>query len=95
MDHIDIVFDGSPSHIAPRFVEVENQDGESIRFGEWVHRDDGYWVLRIPNYRDLVERAREFVENHNKTHVDGCWQSDGMCARCDRARQWREDVEEE
>lgn len=45
---IDIVFDGPPSHDAPRFVEVE-RDGKSIRFGEWVHRDDGYWALRIPD----------------------------------------------
>ncbi len=46
--YIDIVFDGPPNHPAPRFVEVE-RDGHSIKFGEWVHRDDGYWVLRIPD----------------------------------------------
>lgn len=43
-----IVFDGPPSHESGRFVEVENAKGESINFGEWVHRDDGYWALRIP-----------------------------------------------
>jgi len=46
--HIDIVFDGPPSHESGRFVEVENEKRESINFGEWVERDDGYWVLRIP-----------------------------------------------
>lgn len=45
--HIDIVFDGPPGPEAGRFVEVENADRRSINFGEWVHRDDGYWVLRI------------------------------------------------
>lgn len=48
MNTIDIVFDGPPSHDAPRFVEVE-RDGKSISIGEWLQRDDGYWVLRIPD----------------------------------------------
>jgi hypothetical protein len=47
MSHIDIVFDGPPSHESGRFVEVEDADGKSINLGEWVHRPDGYWVLRI------------------------------------------------
>ena len=46
--YVDIVFSGPPSHEAGRFVEVENAKGESIKFGEWIERDDGYWVLRIP-----------------------------------------------
>lgn len=45
--HIDVVFDGPPGPEAGRFVEVENDEGHSINFGEWVKRDDGYWVLRI------------------------------------------------
>jgi hypothetical protein len=45
--HIDIVFDGPPSHVAGRFVEVEDASGRSIHFGVWLRRDDGYWVLRI------------------------------------------------
>ena len=45
--YVDIVFDGPSGHIPGRFVEVENQDGASIQFGEWVHREDGYWVLRF------------------------------------------------
>lgn len=45
---IDIVFDGPPGPTAGRFVEVE-RDGQSIRIGSWVQRDDGYWVLRIPD----------------------------------------------
>ena len=44
---IDIVFDGPPSHKSGRFIEVENQDGQSIKVGEWIERDDGYWVLRL------------------------------------------------
>jgi hypothetical protein len=45
---VDIVFDGPPGHLSGRFVEVENESGASIRLGEWVHRVDGYWALRIP-----------------------------------------------
>ena len=45
---IDIVFDGPCGHESGRFIEVE-QDGKSIRVGEWVDRKDGTWALRIPN----------------------------------------------
>ena len=48
MKHIDIVFDGPPSHESGRFVEVEDETGASVKFGEWVEREDGYWALRIP-----------------------------------------------
>lgn len=44
---VDIVFDGPPSHVSGRFVEVEDSAGKSIKFGEWIQRADGYWVLRI------------------------------------------------
>lgn len=47
-EHYDIVFDGPPSHDAGRFVEVEDDQGRSIRLGKWIQRSDGFWVLRIP-----------------------------------------------
>ncbi|WP_032376702.1 hypothetical protein [Rhodococcoides fascians] len=47
-DYTDIVFDGPPCHESGRFIEVEDQTGASIKFGEWIDRGDGYWVLRIP-----------------------------------------------
>lgn len=46
--HVDIVFDGPPGPTSGRFIEVEDENRHSIRFGEWIERDDGYWVLRIP-----------------------------------------------
>lgn len=46
-EYIDIVFDGPPSQESCRFVEVENDQGASIRLGEWIERDGGEWVLRI------------------------------------------------
>lgn len=48
---LHIVFDGPPSHEAGRFVEVETPDGKGVNYGEWKHRDDGFWVLEI----DAVE----------------------------------------
>lgn len=45
--YVDIVFDGPPGPEAGRFVEVEDDAGKSIKFGEWVQRPDGYWALRL------------------------------------------------
>lgn len=60
---IDIVFDGPPSHEAPRFVEVE-RDGQSIRLGEWVRREDGHWALRIPDPEATRESSCEELGYH-------------------------------
>jgi hypothetical protein len=46
--YIDFVFTGPPDQRPAEFVEAEDDQGRSIRFGEWLQRDDGYWVLRIP-----------------------------------------------
>lgn len=47
MSYIDIVFDGPDGHEPGHFVEVENEKGHSISFGDWLKRDDECWVLRI------------------------------------------------
>lgn len=43
---VQIRFDGPPSHESGRFVEVENEKGESINFGEWF-QDGEYWLLKF------------------------------------------------
>lgn len=58
-DYIDIVFDGPPAHESGRFVEVENAQGASVRVGQWVHRPDGYWALRLPASLSPVEPTPE------------------------------------
>ncbi len=63
MKHYDILFDGPPSHESGRFVEVNDETGGSICIGEWVERDDGLWALRIPNYADVEEAARDLYDN--------------------------------
>ena len=68
--YIDIVFDGPPSHESGRFVEVEDDSGTSIKFGEWVERPDGYWVLRIPSTTELearIEAIRGLPEKWRNT----------------------------
>lgn len=62
MQTIDIVFDGPPGPVAGRFVEVEDESGASISFGEWIERDDGFWALRIPDTADALEQSRAVVE---------------------------------
>src|ERR1035437_9773235 len=44
---INIVFDGPPSAVSGRFVEVELDDGSGVNAGEWIERPDGKWALRI------------------------------------------------
>jgi hypothetical protein len=56
--YIDVVFDGPPSHESGRFVEVEDDQGHSTgTFGEWIHRADGYWVLRFKTQSGMIESA--------------------------------------
>jgi hypothetical protein len=83
--HIDIVFDGPPSHESGRFVEVEDEHGASIKVGYWVQRGDGYWALRLPDSRALLSAVRNVLALHTKskkrwhdhsytcTHCDSRW----------------------
>lgn len=47
-DAVHVVFDGPPSHEAPRFVECETPNGRGYCAGEWRDRGDGFWELVIP-----------------------------------------------
>ena len=57
---INIIFDGPPGPEGPRFIEVETDDGRSIRVGEWQQRQDGNWGLRIAAL-PLVKTGAELV----------------------------------
>jgi len=62
MNNINIFFyDGD-------FVEIEDDDGNSIRIGEWV-KAGKYWKLKIPDLRDTVEQPK----NH-KDELEHCRQ---------------------
>ena len=47
---INIIFDGPPSQPSGRFVEVETDDGVSIKIGEWREINNGLWSLRITEF---------------------------------------------
>ena len=64
-DYIDIVFDGPPANESGRFIEVEDSNGNSISIGEWIHRPDGFWALRIP--RGLLEVNGAFPDRDMST----------------------------
>lgn len=46
-DYLEIVFTGSHES-GLVFVEIEDDEGHSVRHGKWRTREDGYTVLRIP-----------------------------------------------
>ena len=56
---INIVFDGPPGPVAGRFIEVETDEGFSVRVGEWVKRSDGWWSLRIESLPTTKEKRDE------------------------------------
>ena len=63
-DHINIIFDGRPGPAGPgNFVEVENDDGESIKVGEWIDDGESNTVkLRIRLHKDALAPAESDVE---------------------------------
>jgi uncharacterized sporulation protein YeaH/YhbH (DUF444 family) len=78
-EYIDVVFDGPPSHESGRFVEVEDTSGRSIKFGEWVQRDDGFWALRIDDLRAQVERLTTELEA-SQAIIDALQRRVHLCA---------------
>lgn len=69
-DYIDILFDGPPSHKSGRFVEVENSKRQSIHAGEWIHRDDGFWVLRIVKPKPIAIPAAPDVSEAELAEIE-------------------------
>lgn len=53
----DIVFDGLPGPDCGRLVALENASRASVRLGEWIERDDGYWCLRIAASPEQIAAA--------------------------------------
>lgn len=68
MTNVDIVFSGNFAE-GLQFVEVEGESGEegSIRFGKWVYREDGFWVLRL----FLCGECRNTVYDKDTMIVEG------------------------
>lgn len=54
MTHIDILFMSTNGGLDKTFVEIEDSERKSIELGQWIERDDGYTVLRLPDFRALM-----------------------------------------
>ena len=65
---LNVIFDGPPGPTAGRFVEVETDDGRSVRAGEWIKRDDGLWSLRIRRYIERQPVRGEAGEESGDDH---------------------------
>jgi len=78
MKYLDIVFDGpTGGNEFGRFVEVEDDKGKSINFGEWIKRTDGHWALRIK--RDslgVTEGVLRIAEERGRQVIDEGWTSE-------------------
>lgn len=72
MTSINIIFDGPPGPHGPRFVEVEDDEGNGVRIGDWsAHKPEGYedaglWKLRI-SLAELMELAANQRAGQNLT----------------------------
>jgi hypothetical protein len=92
-----IVFDGPPSHASGRFVEVEDEQGHSLKVGEWEEREDGFWTLGPfveANVHEELLKALEWALPYAEEHAERTSQCcgapqhsevEGMCAKC---REW-------
>jgi hypothetical protein len=74
MKPINVIFDGPPSHISGRFVEVETDDGKSISVGEWIEKSDGFWALRITDQseQDALTMALRLYGEDPETFSPEC-----------------------
>ena len=61
MKPFKIVFDGPPGPEGPRFIEVEDLEGRSIKHGQWVEQSDGTWALLF--------KCEENEGGHNESAV--------------------------
>ncbi|KKM90214.1 hypothetical protein LCGC14_1240940 [marine sediment metagenome] len=59
---MQIRFDGPPSHVSGRFIEVEDDRGRSIKVGEW-RQDGSDWLLVIPDVRQTAEQMLEDIDD--------------------------------
>jgi len=72
-----IVFDGPPGPEAGRFIEVEQEDGSSVKAGQWEKRENGQWVLHL---RVIDEDIAPSPETHpNEEKVLGNLMSEDAC----------------
>jgi hypothetical protein len=58
-DYVDIVFDHPPGPWPQRLVDVEDDQGRSIGYGQWVRRDDGAARPKMLAAKHCVRSGRQ------------------------------------
>jgi len=93
---VNIIFDGPPGPEGGRFVEVENDDGKSINYGEWRELEGGCWALRIekscfdvPTFRYPCDVCGAFFTSH----VPPALMRNARCLSC-RNKAYKEECDE-
>ena len=61
MSKLNIVFDGPPGPECGRFVEVEDEDGRGVAYGEWIDADNGLWYLQFDDPRQVAGLRAEIA----------------------------------
>ena len=87
---IRIVFDGPPSHESGRFIEVENEHGEGMSFGEWKQEGE-FWYLEFPNPARCEAIIHDLIETMKKPAIRGAKTTLQMCKFLD---VWISDLED-
>ena len=60
---LKVVFDGPPGPESGRFIEIEKEDGLSVKAGEWEELEDGRWALWLRVIDEDMPVAEEPVED--------------------------------
>lgn len=72
MEEFHVIFDGPPAHESGRFVEVENERGESIAFGEWAGPDEHeFWHL-VYSLRCAIHERPFVLTRINEFYCPDC-----------------------
>lgn len=75
-----IRFDGPPGPVAPRFVEAEDNDGNSIRAGRWKPDAEGSDWFLVLNVERRLRRIRNLF-----SEIRGDWNDPRN--ECDEGRK--------
>jgi hypothetical protein len=65
---IHLVLDGPPGPQPGHFIEVQDEDGRSIKVGHWVEKEHGYWHLVIPGGKKLITRTADRILKIARPH---------------------------
>lgn len=66
-----IVFDVFPAPAGPKFIELENEAGQSIGTGEWRQRPDGYTEMVLPAPDPVYAERNQLVAALSKIFPSG------------------------